>query len=197
MRRLWGHISTRWQFASAALLSILAGFNLDPAIFEDVTSELISFFSIQAASVLPAMIFTVGILKSEGITLVDVDRYHVALRRQLIFWITLLAFDFAAVAFLILGKIHDWKLTFEFTRVNFFHDATWIIAFGITLFGSMAALRTFSAMRGMISLLNLNSELTKNAIIERNRVGFDDLERKVALTPFETPDDFGRITDEP
>ena len=73
-------ILEKWDFFSAALLGVVGAYFLPANAVKDITTELIAFFSIQSAVILPAMIFTAGILKPDGLELEDAERYHKALK---------------------------------------------------------------------------------------------------------------------
>src|SRR4051794_32305113 len=101
-------IEKYWDSALAVTAAICAALWLKSDIINSVTTEMIAFFTIQAAVILPAMIFTAGLLRGQGLTLAEVDRYQAALRRQMYFWVTLLFLDLLAVALLIIGKAAQW-----------------------------------------------------------------------------------------
>src|SRR5258708_16611685 len=98
-----------WDSALAVAAAVCGALWLTPAVINSVTTEIIAFFTIQAAVILPAMIFTAGLLRGQGLTLTEVDRYHSALRKQMSFWVTLLFFDLLAVTLLIVGKAAEWR----------------------------------------------------------------------------------------
>ena len=109
-------IGKAWDVLIATAAAVAAGLWLPGAAVKDVTTELITFFGIQAAVILPAMIFTAGILRPDGLNLPEAQRYRKALRSQMIFWIVLLALDFLTVAGLILGKATNWTVTIPATK---------------------------------------------------------------------------------
>ena len=70
----------KWDFFLAVLLAATGAYFLPHGAVKNITTELIAFFSIQSAVILPAMIFTAGILKPDGLELKDAERYHKALK---------------------------------------------------------------------------------------------------------------------
>src|SRR5258707_11744871 len=98
-----------WDLIAAVALAAAAARWLTATAIKEVTTEIIAFFAIQSAVILPAMIFTAGLLRGDGLTVQEIERYQLALRRQMHFWITLLFLDFLAVAIVIVGKAADWK----------------------------------------------------------------------------------------
>src|SRR3984957_4293355 len=97
-----------WDLAFAVAAAVAAAQWLPASVMRGLTTELIAFFTIQSAVILPAMIFTAGILRGDGLTLTEIDRYQYALRRQMFFWTTLLFLDLFATAIVIVGKAANW-----------------------------------------------------------------------------------------
>jgi hypothetical protein len=102
-------VAMSWDVVVAVAAAITAALWLPPITLKELTTELIAFFTIQSAIILPAMIFTAGVLRGDGLTLSEVDRYHSALRRQMHFWTTLLFLDLLAAGVVIIGKAADWR----------------------------------------------------------------------------------------
>jgi hypothetical protein len=168
-------------FASAA-----AACYLDVEIVKNITSELISFYTIQAAIILPAMIFTAGILRADALTEAEAVQYQKALKLQMTFWVTLLICDFVAVIMLIFGKALDWHI--EFVLMGYPVRLTWL-AVGITSGAVLLSIvRVFPFVSGVRSLLELNGTLVIKSI--RMRDG-----RAVSRPsiPFETPGEYGKV----
>src|SRR3979490_1419407 len=134
------HIVARyWDSALAVVACVCGAIWLTPPVIVSVRTEVIAFCTIQGAVILPAMIFTAGLLRGQGLTLTEVDRYHSALRRQMSFWVTLLFFDLLAVAFLIVGKAAEcrWKVSVS----GYGSNIAWVLFFCTTLVGTLAVLR--------------------------------------------------------
>jgi hypothetical protein len=189
MRNVWKW----WDLFVAVAVAVVTTIWVKPHVSNDVTTELIAFFAIQAAVILPAMILTAGILRGDGLTLVEVNAYHDALRRQMHFWVTLLALDFIAVAFLMVGKAIEWKIALPILYV-----ATPLklgdIFVGITVFVvALCVLRMIPFVGGVISLLEVNSNLVRMSIKERARQKRLAEALKIEETPFRAPEDYGRI----
>lgn len=182
-----------WDLVCAAVIAAGAAVFLPHDAVRDVTTELIAFFSIQSAVILPAMIFTAGILKPDGLELEEARRYHKALKGQMLFWVVLLGLDFIAVVSLIAGKALGWELEFTIPWVGKSIDLGWIIPSVLYFAGSMAIFRTIPFVRGVLSLLDLNSIMTEKAIRRRYRLEFDIQREKAAAHPMDLPEEYGRV----
>jgi hypothetical protein len=183
----------KWDFFSAALLAVVGAYFLPHNAMKDITTELIAFFSIQSAVILPAMIFTAGILKPDGLELEDATRYHKALKAQMLFWVALLSLDFVSVVALIVGKALNWGLILPMPAPHKPVDLGWLLPAILYFSGSLAVFRTIPFVRGVISLLDVNSDMTLKAITRRNRI--ENAERKAQADPrpMALPEGYGKI----
>lgn len=186
-------IFSKWDFLLAALLAALGSYYLPANAVKDITTELIAFFSIQSAVILPAMIFTAGILKPDGLELDEAARYHKALKSQMLFWVVLLGLDFFAVVSLIVGKAVGWSIVIDLPNYSFSADVGWIIPVVLYFSGLLAILRTIPFVRGVLSLLDLNSDMTQKAISRRNRIEAKDRQARANPAPMSLPDGYGNI----
>jgi hypothetical protein len=135
---------------------------------------------------------TAGILKADGLELEDATRYHKALKSQMIFWVVLLGLNFAAVVFLILGKAIGWSLEFFVDPLKTSLDFDLAVLGLFYFFGSLAAFRTIPFVRGVFSLLELNSEMTQKAIKRRNKNEADG-RRATIGEPMVLPAGYGAV----
>jgi hypothetical protein len=177
-----------WDSIAAVVAAVAAALWLPTAVVKDITPELIAFFTIQSAVILPAMIFTAGLLRGDGLTVEEVDRYQFALRRQMGFWVTLLSLDLVAVAVLVLGKAAGW--TWKITIAHHSGQFGWVLVALTTVLSTLAILRMIPFVQGVMSQLELNATLAKLAIKARER------ERKIPEPPpttLQLPDGFGRV----
>lgn len=182
-----------WDLAVAGAISACAGIWLPDVALTNVTAELITFFGIQSAVVLPAMIFTAGVLRPDGLTLPEARAYQEALKRQMLFWIVLLALDFLTVAALIFGKATGWAISFPPVYGPERIDLSWLLAAFTAFVGSLAVLRTIPFIRGVLSLQSLNGRLTEAAIAMRDKETLAEFNRNADVRPFKTPDGFGKV----
>jgi hypothetical protein len=182
-----------WDFFSAALLAAAGAYFLPHNAMKDITTELIAFFSIQSAVILPAMIFTAGILKPDGLERKDATRYHKALKAQMLFWVALLSLDFVAVVALIAGKALNWILVLPMPAQLKPFDLGWLLPAILYFSGSLAVFRTIPFVRGVLSLLDVNSDMTLKAITRRNRI--ENAERKAQADPrpMDLPEGYGKV----
>lgn len=183
----------KWDFFSAALLAAVGAYFLPYDAMKDITTELIAFFSIQSAVILPAMIFTAGILRPDGLELEDAERYHKALKMQMMFWVALLGLDFIAVATLIVGKALDWSLVIPMPKQLQPIDVGWLLPGTLLFAGSLAVFRTIPFVRGVLSLLDVNSDMTQKAIKRRNKTEAADKKAQGALNPMPLPEGYGKV----
>ncbi len=177
-----------WDSILAIVVASAAAVWLPTATLKEITTELIAFFTIQSAVILPAMIFTAGLLRGEGLTIEEIDRYQAALRKQMVFWVTLLFLDLMAVMFLVLGKAADWR--WKITIAHHSGHFGWVLVWITTALSALAILRMVPFVQGVMSQLELNASLAKLAVKARER------EREMPEPPpssFDRPEGFGRI----
>jgi hypothetical protein len=179
-----------WDFALAVVAAVAGALWLTPTAIEAITTELIAFFTIQAAIILPAMIFTAGLLRGDGLTLAEIERYQAALRRQMEFWITLLFLDLLAVAILIIGKAADWK--WKVAALGHSTELGWVLLALSTFLGTLAVLRMVPFVRGVVSLLELNGLLAKKSV-QAHEISEVGDRRPASDAPFEPPAGYGKI----
>ena len=182
-----------WDIVLAVAVAVTTVLWIKPHSSNDVTTELIAFFAIQSAVILPAMILTAGILRGDGLTIAEVNVYHKALRRQMHFWVTLLSLDFVSVALLIIGKTFGWSI-----EIPVWHIAKPVnlnsILVGVTSFVvSLCIFRMAPFVTGVISLLDLNSNLICMSIADRERRSSREETPKLEERLFNVPEDYGRI----
>jgi hypothetical protein len=184
----------KWDFWLALAISGVAGWFLTAEVIQLITTDLITFFGIQAAVVLPAMIFTAGILRPEGLCVAEAKLYGQALRNQMVFWIVLLVFDFVTVALLIIGKATNWMTSvhIHFSLGEIEVTATSGLISLTALFGAWALLRTVPFVKGVLSLQQLNTDLTEKAIVARIEAE-SGASRGGDVPPFRSPEGFGRV----
>jgi hypothetical protein len=183
-----------WDLVLALAAAMAAALWLEPHTLENVTTELVAFFTIQAAVILPAMIFTAGILRGDGLSLAEVDSYQGALRRQMTFWVTLLALDFVSVAIIIIGKASEWTWVVTIGLRQF--HLGWLLTSAATLCGTLAILRMVPFVRGVMSLLELNGLMARK-VAEAREVRPSPALSESGVPDFKPPDGFGRIVRTP
>lgn len=187
----------RWDFFTAFTLAVALAYFLKNDAVAGITGELITFFSIQSAVILPAMIFTAGILKPDGLELEDAQRYHKALKAQMLFWVVLLGLDFVAVVAIIGGKALGWKLAIPLPGPRQPLDLGWLVPSILYFAGSLAVFRTIPFVKGVLSLLDLNSNMTEKAIARRNRIEVADKKAKADPKPLALPEGYGKVFSPP
>jgi len=181
-----------WDIITALLCATLIGALAPSDVWGKAAAELVTFFGIQAAAVIPAMIFAAGLLRPDAITLGEARRYQEALRAQMVFWITLLVLDFVTAAAIIIGKSIDWTISLPSIYIFPALDLSrWLSGF-IAFVSALAILRTIPFLRGIFSLLELQGRLTENVIMKRNI----DAARGVTETEqgFKAPEGYGKIS---
>ena len=136
------------------------------------------------------MIFTAGLLRGDGLTLAEIERYQAALRRQMEFWITLLFLDLLAVAILIIGKAAGWK--WKVAALGHSTELGWVLLALSTFLGTLAVLRMVPFVRGVVSLLELNGLLAKKSV-RAHEIGEVGDGRPAPDAPFEPPAGYGKI----
>ncbi|MBC7584163.1 MAG: hypothetical protein H7316_10485 [Tardiphaga sp.] len=156
-----------------------------------ITTEAIAFFTIQSAAILPAMIFTAGLLRGQGLSLVEVGRYQAALKKQMEFWVTLLFLDLAAVMLLIIGKAADWKWKVSFEGYG--ANMAFVLIFCTCLSGVLALLRMVPFVRGVMSLLELNGLFVRKALEAEATKVPPETRSPSPAKPMALPEGYGKI----
>jgi hypothetical protein len=194
MARQLRTIAKIWDMFLALAAGAAAGLWLNSTALKEVATEIIAFFGFQSAVILPAMIFTASVLRAEGLSVSEVQRYQSALRQQMHFWVSLLVLDFLAVCVLIAGKASEWKhiVTVPYFAKTF--DSGPVLLALTAFLGTLAVLRLIPFVKGVISLLELNGELTQKAIRARETRRIEDQSSAAPSAPFKPPEGFGRIT---
>ncbi|MCK1565609.1 hypothetical protein IVB08_16840 [Bradyrhizobium sp. 173] len=183
-----------WDSALAVAAAVCAALWVTPAVINLVSTEIIAFFTIQAAVILPAMIFTAGLLRGQGLTLAEVDRYQGALRRQMHFWVTLLFLDLLAVTLIIVGKAANWR--WKVSIEGHSADIVWILVFSGTFVSALAVLRMIPFVRGVVSLMELNGLLVRKSV-EAAVAESPSQEVRANPEPLDLPDGYGKILPHP
>lgn len=186
-------ISKRWDVLVALGIACLFGFFVSHSVWEKISTELITFFGIQAAAVLPAMIFAAGLLRPQGLTLEEVRRYRSALERQMVFWITVLALDVISALLIIIGKAADWNLIISIPHVVNWLDVSGLFSAVTAFLVTLTCLRMIPMVKGISSLQKLNSEMTEQAIIKEHAGGNAYRDQRQPVAPFKKPEGYGRI----
>lgn len=183
-------VTRYWDTALSLLAAILGARLLTQGVIVSVTTEVIAFFTIQAAVIFPAMMFTAGLLRGDGLTVVEVEKYRAALRRQMHFWVVLLCLDLAAVFLLIVGKAADWrwKISVSGYSANF-----GFVIIGLAVFvGTLAILRMAPFVRGVMSLLEMNGWLVKKSVQARENPSVPS-QTDIESPNIALPEGYGRI----
>lgn len=192
--RVFRTISKIWDTLLALAIGVGCARLLPQSSLRDITTEVITFFAIQSAVILPAMILTAGLLRSDGVSISEARQYHHALRLQMRFWVTLLALDFVAVCLLIVGKAIDWRLSLEIVV----YHLNVSLNVGAPLMGatcfvvSLCVFRMIPFVQGVMSLLEMNGRLVEKSILERERRSAEQLELS-RHQPLEPPPNYGQI----
>jgi hypothetical protein len=182
-----------WDVLAAILAAFVGCAVLSEAIFNRISTDLITFYGVQVAVILPAMIFTAGVLRPEGVSLFQARRYQAALRKQMVFWVTLLVLDFVTVGVLIVGEAVDWTIIIHIKRLGV-HINISVVLYGLSVFlGSLAIFRTIPFIKGVMSLQALNGDLTEMAIIARERAASVERDRIAESNQFKPQEGYGQI----
>jgi hypothetical protein len=183
-----------WDSALAIAAAVCGALWLTPAVINSVSTEIIAFFTIQAAVILPAMIFTAGLLRGQGLTLAEIDRYQGALRRQMQFWVTLLFLDLLAVTLIIVGKAASWrwKISIEAHTA----DIVWILVLAGTFVSTLAVLRMIPFVWGVMSLMELNGLLVRKSV-QAAEAESPSQKMPANPEPLNLPDGYGKILTHP
>jgi hypothetical protein len=111
----------------------------------------------------------------------------------MLFWVTLLSLDFVAVVSIIAGKAIKWKLEIMFPASHMVFDVGCIFLFILFFSGSLAVFRTIPFVKGVLSLLDLNSSMTEKAIIRRNKIEVTEYKSMSGPDGMKLPEGYGQI----
>ncbi len=163
-----------WTVAIPLFMAGAGWWFVPPALFSMVSSELMVFFSIQAASVLPAMIFTASFPSATYSSLDYTKKLHGALQEQMRFWRTLLILTLLAVGSLIITKVFNDHRVFTG------------LAVGI---GTCATIQFFKLPNALASLLKVKTDAVEKTIEAHNAKTAEAL--RASFVPSPTPDGYG------
>lgn len=186
-------LSKTWDFWVALVASVAFGIWASPSIWSNISTELIAFFGIQAAAVLPVMIFAAGLLRPDGVTLEEARQYRKALKMQMRFWITILALDFISVILIISGKAVGWAIYFGIPYVGEWVNVGVVLSAVTFFFVSLTCMRMVPMVRGISSLQILHGDLTEKAIVKENRVLGSPYRDTKPASAFKSPEGYGRV----
>ena len=115
------------------------------------------------------------------------------MKAQMLFWVASLSLDFVAVVALIAGKALNWILVLPMPAQLKPFDLGWLLPAILYFSGSLAVFRTIPFVRGVLSPLDVNSEMTLKAITRRNRI--ENAERKAQADPrpMALPEGYGKV----
>lgn len=178
-----------WKLISALIFAGVGSYFLPSNAIEVVTREIISFYAIQSAAIMPAMIFSAGILNSNGILLSEVESFRNSLKKFMIFCVSLLVLNYLAIASIIIGKSLKWELTINLLATSC-TDISGVYLFSFIFFGWQAILRAILFIKGVLSLLDLK------VIMIRNEIEIREKDKKAKMknarnTKISAPDNYG------
>ena len=159
-------------------------------LLQNVTSELITFLGIQAAAILPAMIFAAGLLRPATLKLSEAKKYNNAIQSQMHFWITLLVVDILAVITVLVAKTMDWQAFVVMPSLSIDWNISWVFNFAILSLLFIAITRIRGFVVGILSLVKLNAKMLEGAILARESNDAEELVQ--SSKPFKAAKDFGK-----
>lgn len=157
-----------FRFLVLSMIAALLACVILPAdAFKEVTQELMALFGLMMAGILPTMVLTASALRAGNLSIRRVSEYHAALKRQMKVWIGLFVLALCASVLVVAGKMVSWTIPLSipsfpqlsFAGVRF--DLIRVVNALIAGSGAMMILRGFSLGRGIMSLLELSSEIAK------------------------------------
>lgn len=137
----------------------------DPTLYNSVSQEMIAFFALIMAGVLPTAALAATVLRSGGLTEKSVMDYQRALLAQLTVWAGLFFISLAGAACLIVGKAVDWKLPIPFSLIGLPNLDAGVILTGITSAVFVLLITRFSVVFvGLRSLIELSGSIAVSEI---------------------------------
>ncbi len=163
-------------------LAVLSGIFLPFEAYKDVTGELISFFSIMIAALLPTMVLTASVLRPGKLSSIKISQYATALSRQIAVWSGLFLICFIACWLLVLGKMVSWSLPITLTVYSVKHKLNLIrfINAALSFSFSLTIFRGAAVGSGIVSLLNLTAEIAIGEARARDEEIIDKASSQVA-----------------
>ena len=172
-----------WRFALSAFGALVLVFSLPKSAPGTASQELLAFFGLLMAGVLPTMVLAASSLRSGALSRRRIQRYYDALVVQMRVWAGLFMLSLFASLVVIIGKLVGWTLPLT-TPILAAYQPTWlpsldiiygfnfIILFCLFLLVSRAA----AIIAGLRSLLRLSAEIAMSEADERSRLTTDNLE---------------------
>lgn len=182
-----------YEIAVPICAATLVGVFAPPNFFESSSSELIAFFSIQAAAILPVMVFAAGILRPGGLKIDTAKRLQAAIESQMKFWFNSLVCNIFAVVSVILANLFSYKLILNIPVLGICKDISGFWGILIACLASYAVIRVIKFREGVVSLVSLNGQLVMGEIQAKN----DNQASRIVsqAEPFSVPSEYGERID--
>jgi hypothetical protein len=160
-----------------------AGF-ADATFYNGVSQEMIAFFALIMAGVLPTAALAATVLRSGGLTEKSITDYQTALLGQLTVWAGLFFLSLIGSACLIIGKAIDWKIPIPFSLIGLPNFDAGIILTGVTSAVFVLLLTRFSVVFvGLRSLIELSGEIAVSEIRLRDSSAAAQTQRPARQLP--------------
>ena len=172
-----GYIRKRWDILTAIAVGVVGWFHMPPGLMQQASVELVTFFSLQAAIIMPALIVSITVLKTDALSLHDFDTYHDALRRQMQSWVWFMAICYLGMVTVVLSNLTDWCYG--------------LLSSLLLTFSFLIMFRAIYFVRGVIGLFDIRRRQTKK-MIEREVVHRQDEVRKQSKR-INVPEGYGSV----
>jgi hypothetical protein len=171
-----------WRIAVAAFGALVLVWGLPKSALGTASQELLAFFGLLMAGVLPTMVLAASSLRSGALSRKRIQSYYNALVVQMRVWAGLFILSLLASLAVIIGKIVGWTLPLTalvtlvyqpnwLSNIDVIYALNFIVLFCLFLLASRVA----AIISGLRSLLRLSAEIAMSEADERSRLATDKL----------------------
>lgn len=163
---------TTWlimQAIGAVAVGVLGALFLRADVLSAASAEIVSALSILNAAIFPTVILSATVLKASGLSRDLIERYRVALRKQVSFFFGILLFSLMAILVIIVGRSANWKLEFSLPGID--HRFVWsgIFNLAIGFLLTIVGCRLPAFFRALMSLVDVHIDSVAEEAADRRR----------------------------
>jgi hypothetical protein len=179
-----------WRVLVSVTVALLLPFALPKVAMANASQELLAFFGLIMAGVLPAMVLAASSLRAGSLSSKRIQSLFEALVVQMRVWAGLFLIALVASLLVLLGKFTQWSIQFpsswQVVNTNEYLkqlDLIWLINGAIIFCLSLLSLRAMSVIVGLRSLLRLSAEISISEANEREQARFKQMEEELRGLP--------------
>ena len=179
-----------WMVLVSVGVALTLPFALPKGALAGVSQELLAFFGLIMAGVLPAMVLAASSLRAGSLSSKRIQSLFEALMVQMRVWAGLFLIALVASLLVIFGKLTQWSVQFpaswpivsqsEYLKQI---DLIWLINGAIVFCLSLLSLRAMSVFVGLRSLLRLSAEISISEANEKEQARLKKMEEELRSIP--------------